>query len=417
MKEDLLQFVWQQKMLCNKKLIGTKNESIEIIKPGMLNTNSGPDFFNARIKINETIWAGNVEIHINGNDWIKHKHHLDDAYKNVILHVVYENDGGLQMPTLELKNYISDSLLKTYLQLQQTATKIPCEKIFTAPDTFTTEQYLHRLAIERLEQKCEKAEAELMAYNQSWEKLFYVHLARYFGMKINAAPFEQLAKNLPIAILAKHKYQKSQIYALILGVAGFLSNNNSTEILPIKKEFMALQKKYNLATINPSQWKFAKTRPVNFPTVRLLQFAELVFQSTHLFSKIMEEKQLSTVVNWLSVMPQQENYYTKLNQAGLPKSLKPGKAFLEQLVINAIAPIKFIYGKHQLNESYCETAVTWLEQCANEKIGLVGFWKNMGVISKSAIHSQGILQLNQQYCMAKKCLHCNFGQNFLMQNV
>lgn len=413
MQEELLHYIWQQKNLLALALTTTQNKPIKIVKPGLLNTNAGPDFFDARIEIDNTLWAGNVEIHVKSSDWLLHKHQQNQAFNNVILHVVYEHDVEVGLPTLELKKWLPQNTLAAYQQLQQAKTKIPCQNILRLPSQFVIGQFLQRLAIERLENKCTQAENDLTACNQSWEKLFYLYLAKYFGMKVNAEPFMCLAQNLPATILAKHKHQKNQIFALVFGVAGFLKNNTNPGIAALKAEFATLQVKYNLHEMDASVWKFARTRPVNFPTVRLIQFAELIYQSNHLFSKIIEANSLENIVQLLQVNPVVEPWHSQLHQAVLPKQLKPGNAFLYQLVINAVAPIKFIYGKHQLNSHLCDNAINLLETCKPETNAIVAYWKALGVKPKTALESQGILQLNQHYCLQKRCLSCTFGHNIL----
>ncbi len=418
MREDLLHFIWQQKVLLKHELKTTDGKSIEVIKTGSLNIDAGPDFFNARIKIENTIWAGNVEIHLKSSDWIKHKHHKDKAYQNVILHVVFEHDAEINIPTLELKNYLSKNLLESYHLLQQSALRVPCQNILSLPGPIKLELFLSRLSVERLEQKCVVLEQQLIQYKNSWEKLFYVTTAKYFGMKINAEPFVQLAQHIPATLFAKHKHNPTQINSLIFGVSGFLpahQPDNYTEQL--QQEFEFLRKKYNLVQLNKSVWKFAKTRPANFPTIRLAQFATLVYQSVHLFSKMMEAETLQDVKNRLLVVPSEMINLNSFHHANHILNPVMGEQFLNHLVINVIVPIKFMYGKHILNESYCEQALSWLEEIKPENNSIVKFWKTNGIKPNHALHSQSLIQLNQNYCTQHKCLNCVIGNHILRQHV
>ncbi len=418
MREDLLHFIWQQKVLLKQTLRTTDGKLIEVLNTGSLNPDSGPDFFNARIKIDETLWAGNVEIHIKSSDWVKHKHHNDKAYNNVILHVVFEHDAELNIPTLELKNYVSQSLLSSYYNLQQSAQKVPCQNIFSLPDSIKLDLFLSRLAVERLEQKCITLEQQLLQYQNSWEKLFYVTTAKYFGMKINAEPFIQLAEGLPSLLLAKHKHNQTQIDSLIFGVGGFLPASTPDEYsTKLHQEFLFLQTKYNLPTLNVSAWKFAKTRPANFPTIRLAQFSALVYQSLHLFSKMMQAETLTEAKKLLQVNTSPQLNLNALHHANHIAKPVMGNQFLNHLVINAIIPIKFLYGKHMLNETYCEQALTWLEEIEAETNSVVKFWKESGIKAKHALHSQALIQLNQNYCAKHKCLSCTIGNHILNQHV
>lgn len=418
MKEDLLHYIWQQKILAKQTLKTTSGKTIELVKPGTLNRDAGPDFFDARIRIDGTLWAGNVEMHIKSSDWIKHKHHTDDAYKNVILHVVFDHDAELGLPTLELKNYLPAAFISTYARLQQTALKVPCQNIISLPDEFRMMQFLHRLAVERLEAKCDLLELQLYKYGNSWEKLFYVTLAKYFGMNVNAAPFVQLAENLPALLLARHKHNPVQIDALIFGVAGFLpveSNHEYTSLL--NREFSFLQQKYDLHILDKSMWKFARTRPANFPTIRLAQFAALVFQSTHLFSKLMMAKTIDEAKKLLSITSSMLLDLNELYPAHHHENNSLGEQFMKNLVINAIVPVKFLYGKHTINEALCEQALSWLEELDAENNTITKFWKTNGIRPKHALHSQALIQLNTIYCDKHQCLKCAVGNHILYQHV
>ncbi len=217
MNEELLQYIWQYKFLLDQKLVTTSGETIRVIQPGQLNKDSGPDFFNARIYLHETLWAGNIEIHIKSSDWKKHKHQYDDAYDNVILHVVLEHDEPIfnkhnqEIPTLELKTLLPEKILLKYQFLKQSQSEIPCEKLFELPDSFTTENWMERLSLERLENKCNFIYELLAQTNNHWELVFYQMLARYFGQKINELPFELLAKQLPMLVLARNKNNLFQL--------------------------------------------------------------------------------------------------------------------------------------------------------------------------------------------------------------
>jgi hypothetical protein len=418
MKEDLLHFIWQQKVLLKNELRTTDGKLIEVVKTGSLNQDAGPDFFNARIKIDDTLWAGNVEIHLKSSDWVKHKHHTDKAYNNVILHVVYDHDAELNIPTLELKNYLSKNFLSGYYSLQQSALRVPCQNMLSLPEKIKLELFLHRLSVERLEQKCAALERQLTQYQNSWEKLFYVTTAKYFGMKINAEPFVQLAQNIPAALFAKHKHNLTQINSLVFGVSGFLPPLYPDDYTnQMQNEFLFLQTKYELPQINKSAWKFAKTRPANFPTIRLAQFAALVYQSVHLFSKIIESETLQEVKKLLLVSPTDRLNLNTLHLANHIVKPVMGEQFLNHLIINTIVPIKFLYGKHMLNETYCEQALNWLEEIEPENNSIVKFWKTSGIKPKHALHSQALIQLNHNYCAQHKCLNCAIGNHILNQHV
>ncbi|MFN7311978.1 MAG: DUF2851 family protein [Bacteroidota bacterium] len=414
MKEELLHYIWQQKFLVNQPLKTTAGQKISIIKPGSINTDAGPDFFNAHIRIEDTLWVGNVELHIKSSDWIKHQHHVDEAYNNVILHVVFEHDAELGIPTLELKNYLPQSLLHRYLLLQQQANFIPCENVLALPESFKLKQFLYRIAVERLSHKCSALEQQLQQLNQHWESLLYHSLAKYFGMRVNAEPFMLLAKQLPMLLLQKHKHSKSQIDALIFGTAGFLNTpSQHQDVLLLNREFHVLQTKYQLNTLHHSVWKFAKTRPVNFPTNRLAQFSSLVFEASHLFSKLMESTSLEEACRLLQTSTNTKIPLNELYPAN-HVALKPiSKPFAHHLMINVVVPIKFLFGKHMQQPALCDQALDWLEQIPGEINFITRFWKQQGVQQTDAMHSQALIHLHNHYCKSHKCLNCAIGHHIL----
>lgn len=424
MKEELLHFIWQSKILLKQNLVLANNQPIEIIHIGTLNKDAGPDFFNAKIKLENEVLAGNIEIHIKASDWLNHKHQQDKAYDNVILHVVFENDKPIfdkhQNPylTLELKNYLPSSLLTKYKTLQEQKNEIPCQPIFSLPNEFKLNNWLNRLVIERLEKKCERIEGILKANNNNWEQTFYVLTAQYFGQKTNAQAFEWLAQNLPMQIIAKHKDKLSQIEALVLGTAGFLNQKLTDEYLVfLQKEYLYLQKKYGLTHLDKSIWKFGRMRPSNFPTIRLMQFAALLYQSSHLFSKVLE---CDNVSNLQKLYKLQHIHLINLSELSGHQfnALKAdlGSAAINTIIINTVVPIVFLYGKLSFDEDKSNKAINWLEQINAEKNSIIDFWKILNINVENAMQTQALLQLKNEYCTHKKCLSCEIGFHVLNQN-
>lgn len=424
MKEELLHFIWQSKILLKQKLELTNNKQVEIIGIGTLNKDAGPDFFNAKIKIDQEILVGNIEIHIKASDWLNHKHQQDKAYDNVILHVVFENDKPIfdshQKPylTLELKNYLPNSLLGKYKTLQEQYSEIPCQPIFSLPNEFKLNNWLNRLVIERLEKKCERIEQVLKTNNNNWEQTFYVLTAQYFGQKTNAQAFEWLAQNLPMQIIAKHKDKLSQIEALVIGTAGFLNQKLTDEYLVfLQKEYLYLQKKYSLTNLDKSVWKFGRMRPSNFPTIRLMQFAALLYQSSHLFSKVLECESINELQKLYKL---QHIHLINLSELSGHQfnALKAdlGTSAINTIIINTVVPIVFLYGKLRFDEEKCNKAIGWLEQISPEKNSIVDFWKTLNINVENAMQTQALLQLKNEYCTNKKCLSCEIGFHVLNQN-
>lgn len=415
MKEELLHFIWQQKFLLSWKNLKTQTgETIVILYPGNINNNSGPDFFNAKIKINDDIWVGNVEIHIKSSDWFRHQHQHDPAYENVILHVVFEDDAELPIPTIELKSIIPESILSVYKTLQLKTHRVPCQKILTLPDALYIEQFMSRLSVERLEDKCTDLYRDLETLNNNWDLLFYHTLSKYFGTTINAEPFSRLASCLPPIILARHKHNRTQIDSLILGTAGFLPPYSShwyTNLLI--REFGFLKRKYQLTPLPVFMWKFARTRPANFPTLRLAQFAALLHQSSSLFSQLMLAETPAKAAEILKVSPSLELDLNSLHHVNHSSYRQPGTMFLNHLIINVVIPIKFVYGRYTFQEHLCEQSLKWLEKIPVEQTNIVNFWKSAGINAQHALHSQALIQLRKQYCVKQRCLECTIGKHIL----
>ena len=421
--EDFLHYVWKFRLFDRIGLQTTDGETIEIYSAGMHNTDSGPDFQNARLKIGDTIWAGNVELHLSSSDWQKHKHSTDNAYDNVILHVVYRDDeplvlpNGRRIPTLELKDRIPGELYGRYHNLIfGNQTTIPCEASIGKVDDFTLRTWFTRVLIERLEKKSATVIAALQLNRGDWEETFYQFLAANFGFKTNALPFELLAKSLPQNILAKHKNNPLQIEALIFGQAGFL-NENFTDAYPqgLKKEYQFLQKKYKLTPIENHLWKFMRLRPQNFPTIRLAQFAALVVNSNHLFSKVLDTrdiKGLQALFTDIKVNAYWEDHY-KFDKAAKPSSKNLGEASVDILLLNTLALFLFSYGKHNQQQHFMDRSLKLLENLPGEQNNIIAGFVNLGVKANSAFESQALLELKNYYCNYKKCLECSIGNKIL----
>lgn len=420
-KEDFLHYVWRLKKFNFQDLNSTEGEAIQIISVGEHNHDAGPDFTNARIKIGKTLWAGNVEIHQKSSEWYLHGHQSNRAYDNVILHVVLEEDSivyrenGERIPCIELKTRIPAKLSARYLYLLHNESWIACEAQIHRVSSIVRDLWLDRLMVERLEQKIQAIEKSLQANQYNWEESFYYFLARNFGVRVNAMPFELLARSLPLSILSKHKDQLFQIEALFFGQAGLLQPD-FTDAYPLrlKKEYLFLQKKYNLQAISAKNWKFLRLRPANFPSIRIAQFAQLIFQSAHLFSKILAVKNEREVRNMfdLKISNYWNNHYV-FDKPSVQKNKNLGTNTIRLIIINTISPFLFYYGKYTGREVYQEQALSLLEQLPAEQNKVIRQWKKLGINAHSAHQSQALLQLKNNYCDAKKCLECKIGNTLM----
>lgn len=421
--EDFIHYIWKFRLFDRDNLQTTAGERIELFSAGLPNTDSGPDFHNARLRIGDTTWAGNVELHINSSDWHKHNHTHDNAYANVILHVVYRDDepiilpDGRKLATLELKDRISPELYNRYHHLVYGNQQfIPCEGSIQAADDMTLRNWLTRVLVERLETRSAAVMAALEKNRGDWEETFYQFLAAQFGFKVNALPFELMVKSLPQLTLAKHKNNSLQIEALIFGQAGFLEDEPKDEYpRKLKEEYAFLRKKYNLTPIEKHLWKFMRLRPQNFPTIRLAQFAALIVRSNHLFSKVLEIKdvsQLKKLFTDLEVNPYWETHY-RFDAESKPSSKSLGQSSIDILLLNTFVLFLFSYGKHNQQEYYINRSLKLLEQLPAEQNNIVTNFGLLGIKVNTAFDSQALLELKNNYCNYKKCLQCGVGNKIL----
>ena len=423
MNEDFLQFIWKQNLFSKSKQFSTKGNEIEIIDVGRQNFDSGPDFFDARIKLDNVLWAGNVEIHLKSSSWYQHGHDSDSAYDNVILHVVLEDDVSVvlnnerEIPCLQLQ--FTPDLLNNYQMLMSSQRWIPCFDELKNVEKFFVNNWLDRMLIERLERKALEIEKILIQNKNSWEDTLYQVLARYFGMRVNADPFQQLARSIPLKFLAKQKNSLFQLEAMLFGQSGLLAKYDCDDdyLLKLKKEYRFLAQKFQLEPIASSRWKWLRLRPPNFPTVRIAQFASLVHQSESLFSKFIKAKSITDVSNLLKC--EASAYWTTHYQFGeesIEKKKNMGKTGIDALIINCVVPLLFLYGTHHDLQKLKDKACDFLSQLPSEKNAIINKWKDCGVEVMTAYQSQALLQLKTTYCDHASCLQCEFG-NRIIRNI
>lgn len=416
MNEKLLQYIWQFQCFNLNQLQTTDGETIGIIHPGTINTNQGPDFTNAKIKIGNTIWAGQIELHIQSSDWENHGHSNDHNYNNVVLHVVWQNNVELKLPfpVLELHNKVPKILLKRFDELMRAVSFIPCQNSIGQIAPLIWETWKQRMLIERLQQKTILIQQYLQNNNNNWEATFWWLLAKNFGMKVNSDSFEKIARSIPINVLAKNKSQLHQLEALLFGQASLLAGDFKDDYMKLlQKEFRFLQKKYQLQPVKVSLF-FLRMRPSNFPTVRLAQLAMLVHNSSYLFSKVKEAADINMVKKLLDVTANDYWHYHYIpDELSSYKEKKLGTQMISNILINTIIPILFTYG-HQLKEpQYREKALQWLDQVNAEKNIITKGFTAIRIPVKSASDSQALIQLKNNYCNNKRCLECAIGNSIL----
>ncbi len=421
MTEALFQFIWQHSLAVSGNLRTMAGESISIISPGRLNRNAGPDFSEGKIKIGDTILVGNIELHIKSSDWIKHGHDSDPAFKNLILHVVYENDVELPLkhiPVMELKPHISNALLHRYEQLMHAPNKIPCSGMLHRVPEIKMESWFERLLAERWEEKLREWNVQLDQNAEDWRNLLYYRLAYNFGFKTNSAPFLELAKSIPLTVLGKCRTNLQQVEALLFGQAGFLATNVHDEYsLELRREYDYLRSKFKLTPIDRHLWKFLRMRPANFPTVRIAQFAKLIHQSEHLFSTLTEANGIHEMTPLLDVTASVywNTHYRlgEIHEKPYPKTL--GKDSIHNIIINTVAPITFLFGLKTGNDAMREKAISIMEQIPGEKNSILELWAAENIHANNAGRSQSLIQLYNNYCTKKNCTQCALGASLIRE--
>lgn len=422
MNERLLQYIWRLQYFNKQELQTSCRQPLSILFPGLLNTDQGPDFSQARIRIGTTTWVGAIELHIKTSDWLKHGHEKDTHYNQVVLHVVWQDDGHTitahnqvaGIPVLELCGVVPKLLLKRYEQLLQQQGFIACENSIKLVKDIVWQNWKERLLIERLTRKAERILKHLSDTQQFWEAVFWWQLAAGFGLKVNAEAFEAVAKSLPVPILARHRNQIHQLEALLLGQAGLLNGSGAdTYELLLQQEYRFLKKKYRLQPIHAPVY-FMRMRPANFPTIRLAQLAMLIHQSVHLFATIKETESLQQVADLFSVTPNDYwLYHYRFNDKGVYKQKQLGKTMFHSIVINTICPLLFAYGVYYQDDALKTRAVNWLVQTKAENNHVITGYRQKGIRASQAADSQALLELYSQYCVPKKCLDCAVGSSIL----
>jgi len=419
--EEFIHFIWENRLFACEDLKTLQNEPVEVVHTGRRNTDSGPDFFNAMVKIGGTLWAGNIEIHRKASDWDKHHHTFDRAYENVILHVVEDADkqifreNGTAIATLELT--WPGHLTRNYQRLLHSKTWIACQEQFHRIDPIVLRLGFNRLMIERLEDKTEEIKGILEQNCHNWNETFFRMLARMFGFKVNASPFEILAKVVTLRILTKHKNSLFQMEALLFGASGLLSEElfGDPYFIDLQKEFSFLKKKYKLSGVEPHLWKFMRLRPGNFPTIRISQLAALIHRSQGLFSHIVDTSDLQELKELFMVKASGywECHY-RFNRPAtriLPKEL--GESSVNTIIINVVIPFLFVYGEEQNLHHLKDRALGFLEQLPAENNSVICRWEQLGVKACSAFETQALLQLKNRHCNRKNCLRCPIGNKLV----
>jgi hypothetical protein len=422
MQENFLHYIWQFQQFDKNGLLTSFQDEVRVLHPGFLNTDAGPDFSNTRIRLGKMEWHGHTEIHIKSSDWHLHGHGQNPAYDNVVLHVVWENDqpvyrkDGTPIPAIELKHRVNMGLLEKYKDLVNEIAPIPCQQRLPEVKELIRLSMVDKAVLSRLDEKADQV-IELYEKNKrDWENTSYQLLANNFGFKVNSEPFFTLSQCLPYKVLAKHSDNLLQMEALLFGQAGFLNKEKGDGYYNLlKREYNFLRYKYRLdTTVEAFQWKFLRLRPVNFPVIRIAQFAKLLYEQKNLFGLFNSFTYNTVLQKRLSVV--QSQYWQQHFNFG-KESKKPvpglGNSSVENILINTVVPILAALGKVRDDYSYTERAIEILNKVPCEDNKIIRLWKEVKWPVKTAFESQGLHQLFQKFCQQKRCLSCNIGVSLL----
>lgn len=414
-------YIWTHRLFDRGELITTHGSKVQVIDPGRQNSDAGPDFFNAKVRIAGKLWAGNVEIHRRSSDWLKHDHHKDRAYDSVILHVVEIADteiyrtNGEAIPQLEMK--CSPDFHKDYDCLVNHTGFLSCRDKLGEIEPIWVSDWITALSMERLQQKTERILSGLEQYRGSWEDVCYLTLSRNLGFNLNSDTFERLARSLPLLFLKKHADSLIQVEAFLFGQAGFLDEQlyvDDVYFQHLAKEYQFLRNKFGLSPIEKENWKFLRLRPANFPHQRIAALAQLIHNGFSLFSRICEikeEKEFRKLFD-IRLSGYWDTHYS-FGQSSPFRSKVLGSSAIDILLINTVAPLLYAYGIKVGEEKYMEVALSLLEELKPERNTIIQQFGEVGLRAVNALDSQALIQLHKEYCVKKKCLYCRIGHRIL----
>ncbi len=421
MREDLVQYIWNTKLLCTQKQRTTSGKTLEILDPGQWNTDQGPDFLFSKIRIDGTVWVGHVEIHLRASDWNRHTHAKDPHYQNTVLHVVMESDvdifhEGRRIECFEIRSLLPQGLVDRYEGLMNSSQHLPCASLIGDVEPHIKSMQFERMMVERLEKKTLQLKTEWEALDGDWDALCIKKMAHYMVAPVNGPAMDKLMEYVPVRLLYKIHFDLLQLEAVMFGCAGFLQGNRTEAYYQmLQEQFQYLKYKYQLKSMHPVEWKFLRLRPAHFPTLRIAQLCALLHKHQRWFSSLMECQKPKDFHQFFRVECAAfwKTHYHFGQGSGHGHVPTIGSHLQDILLINAVIPLMFSFGRLQSQTVYEDRALELLELLKPESNIISRMWKNYNFALNHAGHSQAGIQLYREYCLKKRCTRCMIGHKLL----
>ena len=421
MREEFLHYLWRTRRFERDALRLTDGTALDVLQFGNYNIGDGPDFSEGRVRIGDTVWAGHIEMHINSSDWHKHRHQFDPAYDNVVLHVVWRDDEpvlnarGTALPTLVLKDLVDAGLLSRYDELAADESAIPCQAHLDSVPELVLNGWIERMTLQRLERKTDELHRLLRAKGGDWDGAYFHQVGRCLGLPMNAGAMDMLLERLPLSLLGRYRTDRVALEALLLGVGGFLEGEYLDEYpRQLQREYRHLANKHQLSIVPRSAWSFRGLRPASFPTMRLVQLAALVHAQPRAFDGVLENDTPKALLALFEQEPHPywRTHYLPDRPSGARRKVI-GKTAAQAVLINAVVPFVFLYGRLQGRAELEERALALLDRLPAERNGVMKQWRRVGLQAENAAESQGLLTLRKAYCVPRRCLECAIGHCLL----
>ena len=420
--ERLMQYIWQHRLWMPVDMKTVDGRRVQVLDPGRLNTDAGPDFFNAKVIIDGQKWAGDIEIHVRASDWHRHRHDDDPAYRSVILHIVRHDDVAVRRPDgrliPQMRMECDPGFHNTYAALvdKAAAPSLPCAAELHSIEKIHLHGWLDRLAFERLHAKADRIERLLSRNNGDWEEACFITLARALGFGVNSDPFERLAAGTPLTAIGKHSDSLLSIQAILFGQASLIPDDTSTDRYAdlLKREYKFLAHKFSLTPIRTPGWKMARMRPANFPHRRIAFLSAMLLGGFKFMSAITaatNTDEILSIFNAPLTGYWETHYHFGKESGDLPTMLSLSSKRI--LAINVAAPILYAWGiRHNLSQ-YQDAAISLLQDLPAENNSVVTLFGSAGIKCSDAFTSQAVIQLRREYCENHKCLYCRIGHRML----